>query len=124
METSRNPSDDVDIANSGIALETEYEIGSVEYKAVAEIDNALRRIESGKYGVCEDCGQRIPEARLKALPFAYLCVKCKEREEREGEAADPFAVNWDALTEFSGGDEDPGGDVEHAVYRGTTSYPA
>jgi DnaK suppressor protein len=44
---------------------------------VAEIDRALAKIEDGTYGVCERCGQAIPEARLEALPYAALCVACK-----------------------------------------------
>jgi DnaK suppressor protein len=45
--------------------------------AVEEIDQALRRVEDGSYGACERCHQPIPKPRLKALPFARLCVACK-----------------------------------------------
>jgi DnaK suppressor protein len=45
--------------------------------AVEEIDRALAKIDSGAYGTCEQCGQPIPKARLKALPYATLCVACK-----------------------------------------------
>jgi DnaK suppressor protein len=45
--------------------------------AVEEIDHALAKIHEGTYGICENCGQPIPKARLKALPFARLCVACK-----------------------------------------------
>jgi DnaK suppressor protein len=45
--------------------------------AVDEIDQALSKIVSGTYGVCERCGQNIPRARLEALPYAALCVQCK-----------------------------------------------
>ena len=45
--------------------------------AVEEIDRALAKIEAGTYGTCEQCGQPIPKARLKALPYATLCVACK-----------------------------------------------
>ena len=44
---------------------------------VVEIDRALQKIEDGTYGVCEQCGQMIPDARLQALPYAALCVTCK-----------------------------------------------
>ncbi|HET9076381.1 MAG TPA: TraR/DksA C4-type zinc finger protein [Acidimicrobiales bacterium] len=44
---------------------------------VVEIDRALQKIEDGTYGVCEQCGQDIPEPRLQALPYAALCVTCK-----------------------------------------------
>jgi RNA polymerase-binding transcription factor len=45
--------------------------------AVEEIDDALRKIERRTYGACERCHQPIPKARLRALPFARLCVACK-----------------------------------------------
>jgi DnaK suppressor protein len=45
--------------------------------AATEIDRALAKIESGTYGLCEQCGEPIPEARLQALPQAALCVSCK-----------------------------------------------
>jgi len=45
--------------------------------AVEEIDDALRKIERKTYGGCERCHQAIPKARLRALPFARLCVACK-----------------------------------------------
>jgi DnaK suppressor protein len=45
--------------------------------AVEEIDDALRKIDRKFYGACERCYQPIPKARLRALPFARLCVACK-----------------------------------------------
>jgi DnaK suppressor protein len=45
--------------------------------AVEEIDEALERIRRKSYGMCERCGQAIPKPRLRALPYARLCVACK-----------------------------------------------
>lgn len=45
--------------------------------AVEEIDGALEKIGTGRYGVCEGCGELILRARLEALPFARLCIACK-----------------------------------------------
>lgn len=42
-----------------------------------EIDDALRKLERGTYGVCETCGQNIIKARLEALPYARQCIACK-----------------------------------------------
>jgi DnaK suppressor protein len=44
---------------------------------VVEIDRSLQKIEDGTYGICEQCGDTIPDARLQALPYAALCVSCK-----------------------------------------------
>jgi DnaK suppressor protein len=45
--------------------------------AVEEIDDARRKIDRKTYGACERCHEAIPKARLRALPFARLCVACK-----------------------------------------------
>jgi DnaK suppressor protein len=46
------------------------------------IDTALLRLSDGSYGLCEDCGQRIPEARLEAEPTALRCIRCQELYEK------------------------------------------
>ena len=45
--------------------------------AIDQIDTAIAKIHEGTYGQCENCGTAIPKERLKALPYAALCVKCK-----------------------------------------------
>lgn len=45
--------------------------------SIQEIDVALAKIDKGTYGVCERCGEPIPKERLRALPHAALCVRCK-----------------------------------------------
>jgi len=45
--------------------------------AVEDIDRAIAKVHEGTYGECETCGIAIPKERLKALPHASLCVKCK-----------------------------------------------
>jgi DnaK suppressor protein len=54
-----------------------------EKRKLAQIDDALDRIEENTYGLCEECGVKIPKARLKVLPFAIFCVECQEKNERE-----------------------------------------
>jgi RNA polymerase-binding protein DksA len=49
---------------------------------LAEIDEALARIENGTYGLCGRCGKPIGEERLEALPWATLCIEDKRRQER------------------------------------------
>lgn len=43
---------------------------------ISELDRAIRRFDSGGYGICERCGAAIPTERLEALPACSLCVKC------------------------------------------------
>ena len=54
-----------------------------EKRKLAQIDDAIDRIEESTYGLCEECGVKIPRARLKVLPFAKYCVECQEKNERE-----------------------------------------
>jgi DnaK suppressor protein len=54
-----------------------------EKQKLKQIDDALDRIEENTYGLCEECGVKIPRARLKVVPFAKYCVECKEAIERE-----------------------------------------
>jgi DnaK suppressor protein len=44
---------------------------------IAELDNALQRLDEGTYGQCERCGSAIRAARLEALPHAQLCMRCQ-----------------------------------------------
>jgi RNA polymerase-binding transcription factor DksA len=62
-----------------IAVERERDLAlsAQASAAVEEIDLAIEKIRSGTYGVCDRCGKDIPKERLKALPYAALCVTCK-----------------------------------------------
>jgi RNA polymerase-binding transcription factor DksA len=57
-------------------------VASSELEAIYDIDDALRRLEVGIYGVCEECSCVIEKPRLKALPFVRLCIKCQSDRER------------------------------------------
>lgn len=46
------------------------------------VNQALKQIEKKKYGVCARCGKKIDMARLRALPYADLCIECKKEEEK------------------------------------------
>ena len=55
-----------------------------ERKLITKIQEALKRLDDGEYGICEECGEEISLARLKARPVTTLCVSCKAKQE-EGE---------------------------------------
>jgi DnaK suppressor protein len=54
-----------------------------EQKLLKKIDEAISRIDSGQYGVCESCGGQISLKRLEARPVTTLCIECKTRQEEE-----------------------------------------
>lgn len=56
---------------------------SKEQDALYEIEDALKRIEAGTYGICEMSNKKIPQMRLEALPFARFTVECQSEYERE-----------------------------------------
>ena len=59
---------------------------SQEQDALYEIDEALKRIELGTYGICEMSGKQINKERLEAIPFARLTVECQSQIERQNKA--------------------------------------
>jgi DnaK suppressor protein len=65
----------------------DVELALMEMKSetLQKIDDALHRLEEGTYGSCADCGREISEARLRALPFASLCIEDQERLEEAEE---------------------------------------
>lgn len=56
-------------------------MGERDRQVLRQVDEALDRIEAGTFGECEECGEPIAVARLEAMPYATLCVDCKEIQE-------------------------------------------
>jgi DnaK suppressor protein len=81
---------------------------SQEQDALYEIDQALKRIELGTYGVCEMSGKSIPRARLEAIPFARFTVECQSQLEKQSKAS---RVRQ-SVTSLFGLTEDEGGETE------------
>lgn len=72
------PSGDIyDQASSERDRELGLLLGDREREKLHNIDEALLRIHENEYGICEECDEEIPVGRLKVLPFARHCVKCK-----------------------------------------------
>ena len=64
-------------------FEQEFTLSLMENEGVTldQIESSLERIEEGTYGQCEECGVKIPKARLNAIPYATFCVRCAEQHE-------------------------------------------
>src|SRR5687767_3530022 len=69
--------------SSELDIQEEIEFALIQMKAetLNQIDAALHRLEEGTYGDCFECGDEIPKARLRALPFAVRCKHCEEDRE-------------------------------------------
>jgi DnaK suppressor protein len=77
--------DSVDMSLQDVNQELQLRLGERESQAVADIDQALLRIEEGSYGVCQACGKSIDERRLEAVPTARYDAACQSRlEEQQG----------------------------------------
>jgi DnaK suppressor protein len=86
---------------------------SQEQDALYEIDQALKRIELGTYGVCEMSGKHIPHARLEAIPFARFTVECQTQLEKQNKAS---RVRQSVTSLFGLTDEEGGeGEEEEAA---------
>ena len=71
-----------DIATDDVDKKMLETLGVQEQRRLNLIEAALFQIENGRYGKCMSCGNKIPEERLRAIPYALMCLDCKSREER------------------------------------------
>ena len=82
MRDFRNqPPDPLDRASIESHTTFAFRIKERERTLIRKIEHALRRLEDGTFGICEECGEEISEGRLQARPVATLCIQCKEQEE-------------------------------------------
>jgi RNA polymerase-binding transcription factor DksA len=81
---------------------------SQEQDALYEIDQALKRIELGTYGICEMSGKPISHARLEAIPFARFTVECQSQLEKQNKASRvrQSVTSLFGLTEEEGGESE------------------
>nr|WP_143147772.1 TraR/DksA C4-type zinc finger protein [Desulforamulus hydrothermalis] len=78
------------------------------------VEDALAKLETGRYGICEVCGREIPPARLEAVPYTTQCSRCKSKDEslprprertaEEDVLADPFSRAWRDNEDYNGFD--------------------
>ena len=80
---SVDPKDFGDIASEDTDRKMLECMGEKDIKRMQLIKSALARIEQGKYGKCIKCGKKIPEDRLRAIPYALMCIECQTASERK-----------------------------------------
>jgi DnaK suppressor protein len=75
--------DEVDQASSEYMQAFAFRLRGRERFLMRKIDKALRKMDDGTYGLCEECEEPITLKRLRARPEAQLCIQCKEAQEKE-----------------------------------------
>jgi DnaK suppressor protein len=75
--------DDLEVSDADIQGDIEFELLQMRSETLTRIDEALVRLDAGKYGSCFACDREIAERRLRALPFAVRCQECEEEREIE-----------------------------------------
>jgi DnaK suppressor protein len=72
-----------DVATDTYDREFSLGLVSTERRMLYELGDAFKKIEDGSFGICESCKMPITKTRLKAIPYARLCVKCQEKREKK-----------------------------------------
>lgn len=72
-----------DVATDNYDREFSLGLASNERQSLYELEDALKRIEDGSFGICDDCKNNISKIRLKAVPSARLCIKCQKKREKK-----------------------------------------
>ncbi|MBI3321492.1 MAG: TraR/DksA C4-type zinc finger protein [Candidatus Omnitrophica bacterium] len=72
-----------DMAADTYERELSTNIVSSEQQILYQIDDALKRLDDGSYGLCQPCNQPISMSRLKAVPYASLCINCQRAKEQQ-----------------------------------------
>lgn len=101
-----------DEAARSLDRETVLALAQLGSSEIEQIDEALARLDSAAYGRCEICGEKISARRLQVMPFAKLCVKCKQHEEvMSGREDDESLASWSRVQDERSGGVDVGRDV-------------
>ncbi|PIV39495.1 MAG: hypothetical protein COS29_02305 [Candidatus Omnitrophica bacterium CG02_land_8_20_14_3_00__42_8] len=74
-----------DMASDSYDRELSLNIAGGQQEIIYDIDEALKRIKEGKFGLCLSCNKKIPQKRLNAVPYAKYCIQCKSKEEKKKE---------------------------------------
>ena len=80
MENNTRQGDMADQASGNNEVHIALKLKQTDAKILQAIEEALKRIDKGTYGVCRDCGEMIAPARLNAIPWTRVCIVCKEKQ--------------------------------------------
>lgn len=83
LEVVDTEGDETDEIQGNMLIELNNQLNTRNSVRLAQIESALKRIEDKSYGLCQDCGEAIPEKRLLNNPYFQTCVTCAEEREAE-----------------------------------------
>jgi len=86
--TTSMPTNMAELGSDNSEQELTLSLLGSDKNALDQIEAAIRRIEDGSYGRCEECDGRIPKSRLDAIPYAALCVQCASQQENGHQATE------------------------------------
>ena len=107
FKSTDSTGDSVDAAFETGSDEMASQLAELDARELHQIERALEKLRQGTYGICEGedengepCGEKIPVARLNALPYTTLCIKCqREMEKHPGWNDRRGGVNWEKVFE-------------------------
>jgi DnaK suppressor protein len=92
--------DSADAAFDSSGEELASQLAEIESRELQQIERAVKRLKQGTYGLCEVCECKIPVARLNALPYSTLCIKCqRELENDAGWLERRGSADWDKVAD-------------------------
>ena len=82
-ELNEHVADIIDDAIQSNSRQLTTELGEQDWKKMQLVEEAIKRLNDGEYGVCLECKEQIPQSRLKAIPFTTHCIDCLEVMEKK-----------------------------------------
>ena len=95
--------DVLDMAASASDREIRCRVAAHHWQELVGIEDAFRKIKDGTYGICEECGAHIRVPRLRAMPYARLCLHCQQTLERCA-GPDVEIASWETIGAAYGGE--------------------
>jgi DnaK suppressor protein len=89
-----------DLAADSLDGDTALQLAQSGSSEIAQIGRAISKMEDGDYGKCEVCGEDIPWSRLRAVPYATMCIECKRLQEVKGNSSSN-ASGWSAVEDLA-----------------------
>ena len=80
MENNTRQGDMADQATGNNEVHIQLKLKQTDAKILKAIEEALRRMDQGTYGICRDCGEPVAPERLNAIPWTRVCIECKEKQ--------------------------------------------